>query len=97
MTTDYRPIACVQHDRLEILVMQRAHVSAWYREASGAPLCTVDGRVTDTCVRNGAEYLLLLVADGATRALRLDLIDRIDNQATGETWRQNPDDLQSGS
>ena len=71
--------------------MHRASVLVRFREFPDGSLREVRGQAVDTLVRGGSEYLVVLSADGEAHALRLDLIDQIENQDTGETWRQNPD------
>ena len=84
MTTDYRPIACGAYDEIEILAMHRARVELFYRDAQGLEGRHA-GRVVDTAVHHGAEFLVL--QDGARKLeIRLDRIARIVDQDSGKTW-----------
>ena len=84
MTTDYRPIACGAYDEIEILAMHRARVELFYRDAQGQEGRHA-GRVVDTAVHDGAEFLVL--QDGARKLeIRLDRIARIVDQDSGKTW-----------
>ena len=89
MNDDYRPIACGAYDELEVMAMHRARVELTWRDEKGRRE-TLTGRVVDTLVREGAEYLVLEQA-GQRRHIRLDRILQIDNPVTGACWRQNHD------
>lgn len=74
MSSDYLPIACAVHERLEFAVLRRQHLQlAWLGE---------DGRTQfrerilplDVETRNGAEWLTIKQSNGESEVLRLDRI-----------------------
>ena len=65
--TDYRPIDCSVHDRLEHFAVGRTLLNVRFVSADGAEQDR-DGRIVDLYARDGAEYLRL---DDGT-AIRLD-------------------------
>ena len=65
--TDYEPIDCSVHDRLEHFAVRRTLLSIRFASADGTEH-TRDGRIADLYARDGAEYLRL---DDATE-VRLD-------------------------
>lgn len=70
---DYRPIACVFHERLEFAVLRRLRLKlAWQTEAGaeqGANVLPID-----VATRAGAEWLTVKHEDGQTEVIRLDRI-----------------------
>ena len=65
--TDYRPIACSVHDRLEDFAVRRTSLRVQYHDADGEDR-VVQGRIADLYARDGAEYMRL---DDGTE-IRLD-------------------------
>ncbi len=68
----YVPIACAEHERLELAVLRRWKLRLRYASGTGereevvVPL--------DVATRDGAEWLSFRDSAGATRTLRLDRI-----------------------
>ncbi len=87
MGEDYEPIARGAYDGLEVMAMHRAEVELVHQDESGVRHA-VAGRVLDTLIADGAEYLVLEVA-GERQQFRLDRIVTIDDRVTGKRWRQN--------
>lgn len=83
--TDYQPIACGAYDELEILAMRRVEVQV---ELVGGSLVT--GRVVDTSIHDGGEFLVLESA-GERHELRLDRIAEIRAVQGESLWRQKTD------
>jgi len=71
--TDYRPIACSFHDRLESFAVLRVTCHIVYTDADGTEHQVVD-RISDVRVRDGAEYLV--VPDGSE--IRLDRLQSVE-------------------
>ena len=67
--TDYRPIACSLHDRMESAAVLGQLVQITWRNGFAEEV--VSGQIADILVRDGAEYLLL--KDSVE--IRLDRID----------------------
>lgn len=68
--SDYRPIACGLHDRMEAAAVRRTPVRIESRSPEGPRVH--EGLIQDIVVRNGAEFLVM--ADSTE--IRLDHIDR---------------------
>jgi len=85
MTSDYRPIACGAYDEIEVLAMRRTAVQVLSRDDKGQTLST--GRLVDTAIHDGAEYLVLL-DDGCRHEIRLDQILQIDDMSGQMVWRR---------
>ena len=86
MHRDYQPIACGAYDEIELLAMHRTEVTLVYH-APEQPRRTLQGRIVDTRVHDGAEYLVLEHA-GSREELRLDGILRIEGRDGRMLWRQ---------
>jgi transcriptional antiterminator Rof (Rho-off) len=86
MSDDYQPIACGAYDEIELMAMHRSEVELVFH-APGTPRRRLRGRVVDTAIHGGAEYLVLEHA-GSRETLRLDRILEIEETATGKRWRQ---------
>lgn len=72
--SDYRPIACVEHERLEFAVLRRQKLRLEYRDEDGRAV-TRTVLPTDVATRNGAEWLSCRETDGgAEYVIRLDHI-----------------------
>jgi Rho-binding antiterminator len=71
--TDYEPIDCSDHDRLESLATLRQTARIGYRDEEGKPR-EVEGLIEDIYARDAVEYLR--TDDGSE--IRLDRIDRVD-------------------
>lgn len=73
MDTPYRPIACIEHERLEFAVLKRQPLALVCLLDDGA---TWRGEVLplDVYTREGAEWLRARAADGRERTVRLDHI-----------------------
>lgn len=67
--TDYQPIACSLHDRMEAAAVRRTTVRLRWRSETGPEVS--EGLIQDIVVRDGAEYLLL----GEGLEIRLDHIE----------------------
>ena len=70
--TDYRPIDCSVHDRLEHFAVRRTVLSVRFASADGTEQDR-DGRIEDLYTRDGAEYLRL---DDGTE-IRLDQLREV--------------------
>lgn len=71
--TDYRPIDCSLHDRMEAAAVLRTPVRLTWRVGEG--MQNGEGRITDILVRDGAEYLIL---EGCAE-VRLDRIETFED------------------
>lgn len=71
--SDYVPIACIEHERLEFAVLRRQRIDLEYRNEAGAVWRGVV-LPTDVATREGAEWLSFSTAEGAERVIRLDWI-----------------------
>lgn len=71
--SDYQPIACARHEALELAILrgQWLHLELDGTGPDAAPLLA---RPFDIGIADGAEWLLVRVADGGERWLRLDHI-----------------------
>ena len=83
-TIDYRPIACGAYDEIEILAMRRARVEVVSLDDDGHQVRRA-GQVVDTAIHDGAEFLVLL-SGGDRLEIRLDRIERIQDQDSGRVW-----------
>ena len=72
--SDYKPISCDDHDRLELAVMHGTPSQMTYRDETGQTQTETHVRVTDVQTRDGAEWLTFKLSSGETRSLRLDWI-----------------------
>lgn len=70
--SDYQPISCSWHDRLEALATLRAPVSIRYLDDTGTTV-EVHGRIADLYARRGAEFLLT----NAGTEIRLDRVESV--------------------
>lgn len=71
--SDYQPIACIAHERLEFAVLKRQALRLHYRAASGEErMATV--LPLDVYTREGAEWLVVRDETGAEQVIRLDRI-----------------------
>lgn len=71
--TDYVPIACIAHERLEFAVLKRQRVGLVYRDEAGGEH-SADVLPLDVYTREGAEWLVVRDAAGAEFTVRLDRI-----------------------
>lgn len=71
--SDYQPIACIEHERLEFAVLRRQTLRLAYRDEGGQPLARTV-LPTDVATRDGAEWLSCREADGTEYVIRLDRI-----------------------
>lgn len=71
---DYHPIPCASYDQYEIAIMHHRPMHLTWHEGN----VIYDQVVTPLNLRtaHGAEFLVLRLADGETREVRLDLIRR---------------------
>lgn len=68
--TDYVPIACIEHERLEFAVLKRRKLHLAWRGDAGRE--EADMLPLDVYTREGAEWLRLGRTDGGEITLRLD-------------------------
>lgn len=74
--SDYRPIACVEHEKLEYAVLRRQHLRLCYLDAGGLPV-EADVLPLDVYTAAGAEWLKFAPGPGgAASVIRLDAIIR---------------------
>lgn len=78
MESEYQPIACGLHSEYELLAMHRAVVEL---TPCGEAAC-MSGRVVDVVTRQGAEFMVLELADGSRQDVRLDHIRQLKKTAT---------------
>lgn len=86
---EYKPIACGDYDGIELMAMRRSAVEVRFRD-SGLENKRLRGRVVDTAIHDGGEFLVL-ETDGVRVEIRLDLILQIVEENTGERWRRKTD------
>lgn len=72
MGSDYVPIACAAHERLEFAVLRRQRLHLIWQAATGEIEETL--LPLDVETRDGAEWLTVQRADGRQEKLRLDCI-----------------------
>lgn len=71
--SDYVPIPCIEHERLEFAVLRRQRLALKLSDASGATRELVV-LPTDVATRDQAEWLSYREDNGATGIVRLDRI-----------------------
>lgn len=71
--SDYVPIACIEHEKLEFAVLRRQRLALVYRDDSGTEI-SLEALPTDVATREGAEWLSYRDASGREGVLRLDRI-----------------------
>ncbi len=74
MSADYRPIPCIQHERLEFSVLRRIFLDLEYLDAGTPKREKV--LALDVNTRNGAEWLKFRRGNGEELEIRLDAIIR---------------------
>ena len=77
--SDYSPISCEFHDRLEDLATRRVRTSVRYRNEDGE-LQQRDATITDVFNRAGAEYVSL----NSGETVRLDRLVEVDGNRLGD-------------
>ena len=80
MTSDYQPIACAQHERLEFSVLRRLRLQLEYVENGEHKHEKV--LPLDVNTRNAGEWLKFRREDGSETEIRLDAICRFSNADT---------------
>ena len=78
--SDYTPIACELHDRLESFATLRHVVRIEYVDDNGDVRAAED-RITDVFARDGAEYL----STGSGLEIRLDRLETVDGIRYGKS------------
>jgi Rho-binding antiterminator len=73
--SDYEPIDCADHDKLEALSVQRRTARIAYRSEAGE-LREVEDVIADVYARDGVEYL----RTGGGEEVRLDRLERVDGK-----------------
>lgn len=75
-TSDYIPVACAFHERLEFAVLRKQRLRLRYRQADRVE----EGVMlpTDVVTRDGAEWLHCVDGDGRPWVLRLDRLVEAD-------------------
>ena len=81
--TDYNPIPCDDHDRLELAVMHGTPLQITYRDEAGHTQTETDIRAIDVKTQDGAEWLTIRLPGGETRNLRLDWIMSFEEPGQG--------------
>jgi Rho-binding antiterminator len=74
--SDYVPIACIEHERLEFAVLRRQKLALQIQDASG-DVCSMTVLPTDVATRNQAEWLSYREESGAVGIVRLDRIQSV--------------------
>ena len=72
MEQEYLPIACMQHERLELSVLRRIPLMLKYRVGDQRRVEKV--MPLDVATRDGAEWLKFRREDGGVEEIRLDRI-----------------------
>lgn len=73
---DYRPIACIEHEKLEFAVLRRQTLELVYLNADRQPV-SVRALPLDVYTRDGAEWLRFATGPAAAaEVIRLDAIVR---------------------
>lgn len=67
--SDYQPIACIQHERLEFAVLRRLPLQLKLHDARA-----LSGFALDVFTQDGAEWLKFQRAPGVEELIRLDHI-----------------------
>lgn len=70
--TDYQPIPCIEHERLEFAALRRIPLQMTYSEGDERRTSRI--LVTDVRTHNKAEWLSFISETGEDRILRLDCI-----------------------
>lgn len=73
--TDYKPIPCAFHERLEFAVLRRQKLKLQLLQVAGRNAEEI-ALPTDVFTRDGAEWIDLVWSDGSTGRVRLDAILR---------------------
>ena len=81
--TDYNPIPCDDHDRLELAVMHSTPLQITYRDETGQTRTETHVRATDVTTKDSAEWLTLKLSSGETKSLRLDSITSFEELNSG--------------
>lgn len=81
--TDYKPISCDDHDRLELAVMHGTPLQITYRNEAVDTQTDTHIRATDVKTKDGAEWLTFKLSSGETRTLRLDWIISFEELTSG--------------
>lgn len=81
--TNYHPIPCDDHDRLELAVMHGTPLQITYRDETGHTQTETNVRVNDVKTKDGAEWLTFKLSSGETRTLRLDWIVSFEELTSG--------------
>lgn len=71
MADVYRPISCIEHERLEFAVLRRQRLWLRFRTGTGAE-CRMVVLPVDVFTRDGGEWLRYRGEDGVDGTLRLD-------------------------
>lgn len=71
--SEYVPIACIEHEKLEFAVLRRQKLTLEYVDDSGAIQAGVV-LPTDVTTRGGAEWLSFRDQEGRDEVIRLDRI-----------------------
>ena len=79
-SSEYRPIACGLHDRLEALATTGGVVQIVIRSSDGARR-TLEDRLVDVFAREGEEF----VRTGAGELIRLDHLESVDGVKFGSS------------
>lgn len=70
MISEYQPIACLQHERLEFAVLRCLPLQIKLRDAR-----SLSGLALDVYTQGGAEWLKFRSATGVEELIRLDQIE----------------------
>lgn len=71
--SDYVPIPCIAHEKLEFAVLRRQKLRLCLREEGGEAR-EIIALPTDVATRNGAEWLSYRAEEGEAGVVRLDCI-----------------------
>lgn len=82
LMSDYVPIPCIEHERLEFAVLRRQRLRLQLRDASGNTR-TLTVLPTDVATREQAEWLTYREDSGAVAVVRLDHILSVTPAGTG--------------
>ena len=72
MISEYQPIACLQHERLEFAVLRRLPLQIKLQDAR-----SLSGLALDVFTQGDAEWLIFRSAMGVEELIRLDQIESV--------------------
>ena len=71
--SDYKPVSCELHSRLELYALRQRPVQLQWRNAAGR-IIEQPATILDLITRRGEEFVVARLASGAQEEIRLDRI-----------------------